>query len=301
MHTARVLKERLAGGENLVAPGVWDVLSTKVTQHAGFPMAAFQSFQYAAGCGVPDIAVKTASDVLDMTFKIAGEADIPLLVDFEEGFGSPGHAAYWAREFERAGAAAVHIDDKGPVHMCPWLPGSADAIQVSPAEYTADCIRAMAEAREDMLIVARCQVKGADTEQEELRRLKLYVQAGADIAYAPKAATMSNDLDKLRRAAGELGVPVLVQMNPPGYISGYVPAGSSDGKSIADRPFEELFAAGVRIIVSPQLYGVAYKALLDTLRDVQRCGSLQPARDRMLSFDTVLELVGFERFERSAS
>src|SRR5581483_11401368 len=143
MHQAQALRDRLQRGENLVAPGVWDVLSSKVTERAGFEMAALQSFQYAAGWGVPDVAIKTPSEVLEATFKIAGEINIPLLVDFEEGYGSPGHAAYWAREFERAGAAAVHVDDKGPAHMCPWLPGSAEVIHVSDAEYTAEVIHAM--------------------------------------------------------------------------------------------------------------------------------------------------------------
>jgi methylisocitrate lyase len=300
MTAATRLRARLEAGDNLVAIGTWDVLSAKIIERTGFDMASLQSFQYAASCGLPDLALKGPSDLLALTMKMAGEVEIPILVDFEEGFGSPGNAAYWTREFERAGAAAVHVDDKGPVHMCPWLPGGDTKIQVSSADYTAEVIHAMAKARrDDLVIVARCQVKsrdGVNTEEEELRRLRLYIEAGADVVYAPKTATMSNDLGKLKQVVKQLPVPTLVQFNPPGFIEGYVPKGARDGKSIADRDFEEFFACGVRIINSPQLYAVAYRALSNTLGRIRQEGNLQSARDAMLSFVEVLELVGYERF-----
>jgi methylisocitrate lyase len=300
MGAAAKLRARLEAGDNLVAMGTWDVLSAKVIQRCGFDVAALQSFQWAAGWGVPDVAVKTPSELLDLTLRMAGEIDIPILLDFEEGYGSPGHAAYWTKQFERAGAAALHVDDKGPVHMCPWLQGSESKIQVSSAEYTADVIHAMAKARQDgVVIVARCQVKpqaGVDTAKEELRRLKMYIEAGADVVYAPKYATLANDLDKLTAAVRALPAPVLVQCNPPGYIADYVPRGSNDGKSIADRSFAELFGCGVRIVNSPQLYAVAYRALADVLTQIHEQGTLEPARNGMMSFTDILSLVGYERF-----
>lgn len=300
MNAAAKLRARLDKGDNLVAMGTWDVLSAKVIERAGFDMVSLQSFQWAAGWGVPDLGIKTPSELVDLILRMAGEIDIPILVDFEEGYGSPGHAAYWQQQMERAGAAAVHVDDKGPVHMCPWLPGSADKIQVSSAEYTAEIIHAMAKSRrEDMVIVARCQVKpreGVNTEAEEMRRLRMYIEAGADVVYAPKYATLANDLAKLREAVETLPVPVLVQANPPGYIADYVPRGSNDGKSIADRSFAELFECGVRIFNSPQLYAVAYKALADVLGAIRRDGNLQPAREGMMPFEEILKLVGYQRF-----
>lgn len=300
MTAAGKLRERLAAGHRLVSMGAWDVLSAKVIERGGFDMVALQSFQWAAGWGVPDLGITTPSDLLTLVFKMAGEVEVPILVDFEEGYGSPGHAAYWLREFERAGAAAVHVDDKGPVHMCPWLPGSESQIKTSPAEFTAEIIAAMAKARrDDLVIVARTQVKSddpAEAEAEQVRRLQMYIDAGADVVYAPKFATMSNDLPKLKSFAERVSAPVLVQFNPPGYIAGYVPAGSNDGLSIADRTFEEIFACGVRIINAPQMYAVAYRALSETLQAIRADGSLQPARERMLPFIDMLDLLGYERF-----
>lgn len=300
MRAAARLRARLEAGDNLLAMGTWDVLSAKIIEREGFDIASLQSFQWAAGWGVPDIGLKTPSELLDLIMKMALEVSIPILVDFEEGFGGPGQAGYWTQAFERAGAAAVHVDDKGPVHMCPWLPGSADKIQVSSAEYTAEIIHAMAKSRQDgLVIVARCQVRpreGVDTEAEELRRLNMYIEAGADVVFAPKTPTLANDLEGLQSAIGKLPRPVLVQANPPGYIADYVPRGANDGKSIADRSFQELFDCGVRIINSPQVYGVAYQALAQVLGEIRREGRLEPARERMLGFDDVLDLVGYKRF-----
>lgn len=282
--------------------GAWDVLSAKVIERAGFDMVALQSFQWAAGWGLPDLAIATPSDLVTLTFRMAGEIEMPILVDFEEGFGSPGHAGYWTREFERAGAAALHVDDKGPVHMCPWLPGSEERIEVSSAESSAEIISAMAKARrDDVVIVARTQVKSEDpsaAEEEQVRRLKMYIEAGADVVHAPKYATMSNDLTKLKHFAERVAAPVLAQFNPPGFIEGYVPEGSEDGRSIADRSFEEIFACGVQIINTPQIYAVAYRALGETLQMIRAEGNLQPARSKMLKFDEVLDLLGYGRFQK---
>lgn len=280
--------------------GAWDVLSAKVIERTGFDMVALQSFQWAAGWGLPDLGIGTPSDLVTLTFRMAGEISIPIMVDFEEGYGSPGHAAYWTREFERAGAAALHVDDKGPVHMCPWLPGSENRIEVSPPEFTADIIAAMARARRDgVMIVARTQFKAADStssENEQKRRLKMYVEAGADIVFAPKYATMSNDLAILTAFIESIDTPVLAQFNPPGFIEGYIPVGAINGLSIADRSFAELFDCGVRLINSPQVYPIAYQALVETLSEVHSSGNLQPARNRMMSFSNVLELLSYERF-----
>lgn len=300
MHAAGRLRARLESGDNLVAMGTWDVLSAKIIEREGFDIASLQSFQWAAGWGLPDIGLKTPSELLELILKMALEVEVPILVDFEEGFGSPGNAAYWTQAFERAGAAAVHVDDKGPVHMCPWLPGSESKIQVSSAEYTAEIIHAMAKSRHDgLVIMARCQVRpreGVDTQAEEIRRLNMYIDAGADVVFAPKTPTMTNDIDRLRAAIRSLPRPVLVQANPPGFIADYVPKGSNDGLSIADRSFQELFDCGVRIVNSPQLYAVAYQALARTLGAIRREGRLEPARNAMLGFDEVIDLVGFKRF-----
>lgn len=249
-HPAAQLRERLARGDQMIAMGAWDILSAKVMERAGIDMLSLNSFALSSIWGVPDVGLRTASDLLDLTFKMAGETSLPLVLDIEQGFGSgPGHAAYWAREFERAGAASVLIDDKGPVQMCTWLPGAKDQISISPVEETAAKIGAMADARrEGLVILARCSLaSGAAFDvDEEMRRLRAYAEAGADMLYAPKHATMANDLGALKRARDELGKPVFVQFNPPGYIRAYVPEGSTDGRSIADQSYADLFAAVAR-------------------------------------------------------
>lgn len=298
------LRHKLASGDKLLSIGTWDVLSAKIIEDLGYHIAALQSFQYAAGWGVPDMGIRTPSDLLDLTFRMAGEVSIPIMVDLEEGFGSPGHAGYWAREFERAGAAIAHIDDGSGEHTCPWLPGASSRISRGPVERTEAMIARMADARQDgLLIAARIAVNpGEDVtaiEEEELERLHRYCNAGADIVFAPFSIILTNDLDRLRRFVSTIGKPVLIQFNPPGYITNYVPRGSTDQKSIANRSFAELFAAGVAIINSPQVYTVAYRAFVEVLQKVKAEGNLEPAGQRMLPFAEVVRLLGQERFTPS--
>lgn len=293
------LRARLERGDKLVFMGAWDVLSARVIERLGFDGVAVQSNQYAAGWGVPDVGILSAQDMLTIAFRTGGEVQLPLVIDFEQGFGaSPGHAAHWALQFERAGVAAVHIDDKGPVQICSWLPGAKDRIEVSSAEETAAKIKAIVDVRTDLLVIARCSLDSGTNfdPQEEMRRLRLYRDAGADILFAPLHATFANDLDAIRQAADELATPLFLQFSPPGYIKGYVPEGSVDGRSIADRSFDELFSAGISIINSPQLYPIAYRALEEVLKEVKADGSMRPAGPHMLSFQSVLDLVGYDRF-----
>ena len=300
MNTAQHLRDRLAGRDKLISMGAWDVLSAKVIASLGFDAVVLGSFNLHSAWGVPDVGLRTPSDLLEICFKTAGEVEIPVILDMEQGFGgTPQIAAYWAREFERAGAAAVHIDDKGPVQMCTWLPGAKEKIIAGSAEETAAKIEAMAAATENLVIIARCSLaSGSDFDpEEETRRLHLYEEAGADLLYAPKQATLANDMSLLEKACREFRAGIFTQFNPPGYIRGYVPDGSSGGHSIADRSFAELFDAGVAMVSGAQLYPVAYRALLDTLEEVKREDSLRPAGPRMLPFDHVLDLVGYDRFE----
>jgi 2-methylisocitrate lyase-like PEP mutase family enzyme len=258
------LRERLEAGQNILSMGAVDPVSAGIVAAAGFDMAALQSFQYSASWGVPDVGVRMVSDVLRATQRITSTVDIPLLVDMEGGFGSPAHAAYWTREFERAGAAAVHIDDEGDVHMCPWLPGSDESTQVGGAEATAEIIRAMVQARRrGLVIAARCQVKSdrsTDWQGEELRRLLLYIEAGADVVFVPKSLSLLNDLEGTRQAAERFPVPLIIQQNPPGFIRKEIPKNSLDGRSLADWTFSDLFDAGIRIVNAWSVFAVPYEA-----------------------------------------
>jgi 2-methylisocitrate lyase-like PEP mutase family enzyme len=171
--------------------GAHDVLSAKIAQRAGFDAIGVQSLQMAFVNGQPDIGVITPDELLAMCRKIRRSIDLPIVVDFEQGFGEPYASVYWMHEFERAGAAAVHIDDYGLPYKCPFIPPHVMALE--SMEETADKIRAMVGEKLDrrFMVIGRPGTYVARVHRDEesrradwLRRAQAYQLAGADAIFA---------------------------------------------------------------------------------------------------------------------
>ena len=122
--------------------GAHDVLSAKIAEKAGFDGIGVQSLQMSFVNGQPDTGVITATEMLETVRKIRRSTSLPIMVDFEQGFGDPYAAVYWMNEFERAGAAAWHIDDCGMLYKCVFCPPHVPELETM--ESTCDKIRAMA-------------------------------------------------------------------------------------------------------------------------------------------------------------
>ena len=89
--------------------GVHDVLSAKIAEKAGYDAVGVQSLQMGFVNGQPDTGVITPTELLDTVRKIRRSISLPIMVDFEQGFGDVYAAVYWLHEFERAGAAALAV------------------------------------------------------------------------------------------------------------------------------------------------------------------------------------------------
>lgn len=171
--------------------GAYDVLSAKIAERAGFDAIGVQSLQMAFANGQPDIGVITPDQILETCRKIRRSVALPIVVDFEQGFGEPYASVYWMHEFERAGVAAVHIDDYGLPYKCPFIPPHVMALE--SMEETADKIRAMAGEKLDprfMVIgrpgtyVARVHADEESRRADWIRRARAYQEAGSDAIFA---------------------------------------------------------------------------------------------------------------------
>jgi 2-methylisocitrate lyase-like PEP mutase family enzyme len=171
--------------------GVHDVLSAKIAERAGFDAVGVQSLQMALVNGQPDIGVITPDEILAACRKIRRAIALPIVVDFEQGFGEPYASVFWMQEFERAGVAAVHIDDYGLPYKCPFIPPHVMALE--SMEETADKVRAMVGEKLDrrFLVIARPGTYVARVHPDEpsrrrdwLRRARAYQEAGADAIFA---------------------------------------------------------------------------------------------------------------------
>ena len=178
---AHVLRRRLENPEIIMAPGCYDCLSARLIEQAGFE-AAFMTGFGASGSilGQPDYGLMTMNEMASVCANMNAVLSIPLLGDIDTGYGNPLNVYRTVREFERAGMAAVHLEDQVFPKRC----GHMEKKAVISMEEHVEKIRAAVDARDSMLIIARTDCRATHDMDEVIRRLEAYRDAGADIVYA---------------------------------------------------------------------------------------------------------------------
>src|SRR3954469_19152656 len=126
----RGLRELLATGETVLAPGCYDALGARLVEEAGFPAVYMTGFGSSASrLGRPDVGLLTLSEMVDNAHRIAQAVDVPLIADADTGFGNPINVVRTVQEYEAAGAAAIHLEDQVMPKRCGHMEGK----QVIPA------------------------------------------------------------------------------------------------------------------------------------------------------------------------
>jgi len=176
------LKQRLKQGEILLVPGVYDGLTALMATSAGFEALYLSGAAVAyTRLGRPDIGLTTASEMADTMALIADRVEVPVIIDADTGFGNALNAQRTMRMYERAGAAALQIEDQSYPKRCGHL---ADKLLI-PSDEMVGKIAAMADARarDDTLIIARTDAIAVEGFQAAIDRAGHYVEAGADVLF----------------------------------------------------------------------------------------------------------------------
>jgi 2-methylisocitrate lyase-like PEP mutase family enzyme len=193
----------------VIVPGAYDALSARVAIRAGARAVYMTGFGVAgAGFGVPDIGLVSAAEMVERVGAIASACDgVPLIADGDNGHGGPLNAAKLVRAYERAGAAAIQLEDQVFPKRCGHMEGK----EVVSRSEAAQKIKAAAEARDNrgFKIVARTDARATHDLDEALRRGDDFLKAGADILFveAPRGEA------ELRRVAETFkGVPLVINL-----------------------------------------------------------------------------------------
>lgn len=169
------------GPEPLICPGAFDILSTRLCAVHGFNSAFIgSSVANQALVGSPDQAIVTVSEIVDYDSVIASNSDIPILADVDDFGATPLNVYRFARQAERGGIGCAAFDDRMPRNRATnyAVPG------VMPKDRMIDNIHAAADARTDMVIVARCLAPASNGSNAELLdRAAAYAEAGADAVW----------------------------------------------------------------------------------------------------------------------
>ena len=186
----QVLLQALKARKALVAPGCHDAFSAMVIEKAGFQAIQVSGFGLAGSLmGKPDVGLVDMKEVLDITEHIVRAVKIPVMADIDTGGGNAVNAAHITEKLITMGVAGVNIEDQVFPKRCGHMAGK----QVIPEEEMAGKIRAMADTAKRMgqhiVINARTDSFALYGLEEALKRCKLYLQSGADMAFIDGIAT----------------------------------------------------------------------------------------------------------------
>lgn len=207
MRNTTKLKHLLARRAAVTAPGAPNALFARVIEDLGFECV------YVTGAGIanmhlgmPDIGLTTATEIANTVTVMADAVDLPLIVDADTGFGNALNAYRTMRQFERAGAAAIQIEDQVFPKKCGHFTGKG----VIPAAEMVQKIKAAADARRDgdLQIIARTDAIAVEGIDRALDRANAYVEAGADVTFV-EAPTNPGEMARICR---EVPVPQIANI-----------------------------------------------------------------------------------------
>jgi len=193
------LRDLLARREMIVAPFVFDCIQAKLAAGAGFEAVYMSGFGTAAARGYPDLGLLTMTEMVANARAISRSVNVPVICDADTGYGNPLNVWRTVREYEDAGAAALHIEDQVFPKRCGFLAGK----QVIAIEAMVPKVRAACDARRDrnLVIIARTDALQVNGWDDAVRRAHAYRAAGADLVFVDGIKT----LDDLERYAEKLG------------------------------------------------------------------------------------------------
>ena len=262
--------------ETLLAPGIYDALSGLIAEQSGARAVYLSGASIAyTRFGRSDIGLVSVSEVHDTLAAVTDRIKIPIIVDADTGFGNALNVQRTIRSFERAGAAAIQIEDQSFPKRCGHLDGK---VLIKKDEMVGK-VKAAVDSRKtsDTLIIARTDSRAVEGLQEAIDRAHAYNEAGADVLFIE--APRSVDELKLIRKSFDLNIPLLANM---------VEGGKTPVKTAND-----LKSLGFNIVIFP---GGAVRAATFQLQEyyagLLKNGSNSEFSKKMHNFDSLNSVIG---------
>ena len=262
--------------ETLLAPGIYDALSGLIAEQSGAQAVYLSGASIAyTRFGRSDLGLVSVSEVHDTLAAATDRIKIPIIVDADTGFGNALNVQRTIRNFERAGATAIQIEDQSFPKRCGHLDGK---VLIKKDEMVGK-VKAAVDSRKtsDTLIIARTDARAVEGLQEAIDRAHAYHEAGADVLFIE--APRSVDELKLIRKSFDLNIPLLANM---------VEGGKTPVKTAND-----LKSLGFNIVIFP---GGAVRAATFQLQEyyagLLENGSNSEFSKRMHNFDSLNAVIG---------
>jgi methylisocitrate lyase len=270
------LRELLAAPGGFELPGCYDVLSAMVLELAGFPAVFMSGYGIAASMmGNPDIGLTSLVETALMTRNVTGAIGVPLVVDADNGYGDEDSVVRTVYELERAGAAAMILEDQVFPKRCGHAAGKS-VIPLDRYLRKLDC--ALEARRTSMVVVARTDATSMD---EGILRARRFHAAGADVTLVDGLPSV----EALRRVGQE--------------VPGHKVINLIHGGKTPLLPSEQLHELGFKIVLysTPALYS-ATRAMLEAMTTLAETRDLKSISEGSLSFRDFQALIESQYFKR---
>ncbi|MFR5712627.1 MAG: oxaloacetate decarboxylase [Clostridium sp.] len=258
---AKKLRQTLSETKFLTLPGIYDCLSAKIAEEAGFPALFLSGGALAYSVlGRPDFGFLSLAEFGTAIQHIVSTVDLPLIADADNGFGNAIQAANTGAMYEQLGAAGLQIDDK-------VLPANHPAKdEIIKWELMGPKIKAVRSAvSDDFVIIYRTCAElynfGID---EAIRRINLAKDCGADYAYVDGIKSV----ESLEKISKEASIPLMVNLNEKGFVGGL--------------PTEQVKTLNYKIGLFPiSSMLAAAQGMIEVLRALSEQGTTLSVRDKM--------------------
>lgn len=231
-----------------------------------------------ASFGFPDLGMTSLNDVLTDASRITNAVDTPLLVDIDTGWGGAFNIAQAVRQMEKAGVAAVHIEDQVAQKRCGHRPNKEI---VSTAEMV-DRLKAALDAKvnPDFVVMARTDALAVEGLDAAVERAVAFAEAGADMIFA-EALT---DIAMYRKFTDVLDIPILANMTEFGQTPLYTTA--------------DLYEVGVDMVLYPlSAFRAMNKAALNVYESLKNEGVQTGVVDTMQTRDELYKFLNYHSYE----
>jgi len=272
----KTLASVLAEGGFIAAPGVFEMISLKIADRFDFNALYMTGYgTIASYLGLPDAGLASYADMVNRVEQMSAGTAKPLICDGDTGYGGLLNVRHTVQGYEKAGAAAIQLEDQEFPKKCGHTPDR----RVIPVEDMLQKIRVAVESRQsdEFLIVARTDARTAYGLDEAIDRGKAFEDAGADIIFVESPESV----DEMEKICQAIKKPKLANI--------------VDGGSTPVLPAAELKSLGYQLAIYPGTAFLAMGAALDGVyRHISETGSSAELDTPLYNFMDFSRLMGFE-------
>lgn len=265
------LRNMLRSGKLVVAPFCPDALTAVIAERVGFEAVYMTGHGTAATLlGKADVGLTTMTEMVTNARYIASAVSVPVIADADAGFGNPINVWRTVQEYERAGVAAIHIEDQQLPKKCGLFEGK----KVIPRDDAVAKFRAAVDARSDpdFVIIARTDALALNGWEDTIERVRSYADAGADMILVHDVFS-KEDYDTLFRCLGDLPL-----------VGGGMP-----------KRLEELGFFKICLCVGVPAQHIAYVAIRECFEELKNTGEVAGLREKLQRYESINAVLGLDR------